>query len=69
MRDRNVVLLFVINCNYGTNFVDTSTHTQIINVEGLARTVLCAICVRELINCQSMNYMLYTSDNWRVVGC
>lgn len=32
MRHSNVVLLFVINCNYGTNFVDTSTYIKIIRV-------------------------------------
>jgi hypothetical protein len=36
MRHMNVVLLFVINCNYGMNFVDTSAHTQIINGNGLS---------------------------------
>jgi len=33
MRHSNWVLLFVINCNYGTDFVDTSTHTKIISGE------------------------------------
>jgi len=35
MRHSNVLLLFVINCNYETNFVDASTHTHIISGDGL----------------------------------